>query len=85
MGDTITLTGIGTLPDALDSAANMVYVANFLSNNVTVIDGATNLVRATLADPNAKAPYALAADLVTHRVYVANSQSGNVSVIAVAR
>jgi DNA-binding beta-propeller fold protein YncE len=56
-----------------------------LSNNVTVIDGATNRVNATLADPKAKSPYAIGMDPTNHRVYVANSASANVTVIAGAQ
>jgi YVTN family beta-propeller protein len=50
------------------------------SNNITVIDGATNQVT-TIADPNAIQPYAIAVDSMTNQVYVANLGSNNLTVI----
>jgi DNA-binding beta-propeller fold protein YncE len=47
-----------------------------------VIDGATNQVIATLADPNATNPYAVGVDPIAHRVYIVNGNSANVTVIA---
>lgn len=51
------------------------------SNNVIVIDGASNTVVATVIDPNEIAPVAVAVNATTNTIYVANSQSNNVSVI----
>jgi YVTN family beta-propeller protein len=73
---TVTLT-VGTKPYAIGTnpVTNKIYVAHLSpSGNVTVIDGATNLV-ATVADPNAIKPQLLAINPVTNKVYVANSGS----------
>ena len=50
-----------------------------MSNNVTVINGATNAI-STLSDPNALGPAALAVNPATGRVYVVNTGSDNISV-----
>jgi YVTN family beta-propeller protein len=65
---------------AVNPVTNQIYVANGGSNNVTVIDGATNLTT-TVTDPNAKYPAAVAVNPVTNKIYVANSSSDNVTVI----
>jgi YVTN family beta-propeller protein len=56
----------------------MIYVANSQSNNLTVIDGGTNAVIATI--PVGTSPSAVAVDSHTNFIYVANfgnSQGGN--------
>jgi YVTN family beta-propeller protein len=66
---------------AVNSATNKIYVANSGSNNVTVIDGATNATT-TVTDPNVRAPVALAVDSVTNMIYVTNGTNpGSVTVI----
>jgi YVTN family beta-propeller protein len=60
---------------------NKIYIANKDSNDVSVIDGATNSVVATITDPNAQAPVAVGINPATNTIYVANSQSNNVTVI----
>lgn len=65
---------------AVNPATNKIYVANFDSSNVTVIDGATNSVT-TVTDPNASAPFAVAVNPVTNKIYVVNLFSSNVTVI----
>jgi len=63
---------------ALNPVTNKIYVANANSNNVTVIDGATN----TTATVNAGTfPIAVAVNPVTNTIYVANFNSNNVTVI----
>jgi DNA-binding beta-propeller fold protein YncE len=57
-----------------------VYVANYSSNNITVIDGATNAIT-TVADPHALGPVALAIDSVTNKIYLVNQLSNNVTVL----
>jgi YVTN family beta-propeller protein len=64
---------------AVDGATNTVYAANYGSNTVSVIDGATNTVTATVGV--GAAPYAVAIDQTTDIAYVANSGSNTVSVI----
>ena len=56
---------------AVNPVTNKIYVANGTSNNVTVIDGATNATT-TVTDPNAVGPVALAVNPVTNKIYVAN-------------
>jgi YVTN family beta-propeller protein len=57
---------------------NKIYVANSYSNNVTVIDGATNL---TTTVGTGTDPRAVAVDPVSNEIYVANYGSNNVTVI----
>ena len=66
---------------AVNATTNKIYVANSGSNDVSVIDGASNSVVATITDPNAVAPVAIAVNPTTNTIYVANSQSNNLSVI----
>jgi YVTN family beta-propeller protein len=62
----------------VNPVTNRIYVANFDSGNVTVIDGATNVVTATLAAGGG----ALAINPVTNKIYLAsNSGIGNVVII----
>ncbi len=84
-GSTIPLatTPVGTNPVgiAFNAATNKIYVANSGSNNISVIDGATNMVTATITDSKAVAPVAVAVNATTNTIYVANSQSNNLTVI----
>jgi YVTN family beta-propeller protein len=71
----------GAMPDAVrvDEAANKIYVANYVGDSVTVIDGATMKPVATV--PAGHHPQALAVDGKRHRIFVANTHSNNVTVI----
>ena len=73
--------GSGPVGVAVNTTTGKIYVANSGSNNVSVIDGASNAVVATVTDPHAIAPVALAVNATTNTIYVANSQSNNVTVI----
>ena len=56
---------------AVNPNTNRIYVANYGSNNVSVIDGASNTVVATVAvgsDPDG-----VAVNPNTNRIYVANA------------
>lgn len=64
---------------AINTATNRVYVANNGSGSVSVLDGNTDTVVATL--DIGKTPYVLAVNEVTNRVYVSNTFSNTVSVI----
>jgi YVTN family beta-propeller protein len=64
---------------AVDEAANLVYVANDASNNVSVVDGALSLVFTNLA--LGASPVALVRDPFSCDVYVASSGAGTVSVL----
>ena len=63
---------------AVDSGANLIYVANEASNDVTVIDGAHRSVLATV--PVGVSPSALLVDQLKCSLYVANFGSGTVTV-----
>ena len=69
--------GVAVTPDG-----SKVYVANFLSNNVSVIATATNTVTATI--PVGSEPFGVAVTPDGCKVYVANGASNDVSVIATA-
>ncbi|MED3389777.1 YncE family protein, partial [Bacillus thuringiensis] len=56
-----------------------IYVQNRNSNNVSVIDGESNIVIKTITVGTQ--PFGGSIDASKHRLYVANSGSGNVSVI----
>jgi YVTN family beta-propeller protein len=58
---------------------NRIYVANAGSNTVSVIDGTTNTVVATVTVGTT--PFGVAANPVTNRIYVTNAGSNTVSVI----
>ena len=62
----------------MNPTTGRVYVTN-ISGNVSVIDGATNLVTATV--PVGFNPWAVGVNPTTNRVYVANRGSKSVSVI----
>lgn len=74
-----TLTA-GTAPYAVgvNPVTNKIYVVNNSSNNVTVIDGATN---ATATVAVGTRPLAVAVNPVTNNIYVANFNSNNVTII----
>ena len=69
---------------AVDPAACTVYVIHahyvFDTGTVSVIDGATSAVTATI--PVGLDPAGVAVDPGTHTAHVANSESGTVSVIS---
>jgi len=83
----ITYTGgeyNGSSPEGLayDAANNYLYVANFDSNNVTVINCATNTIIGTIAVGSS--PRGIAYDPVNGYIYVANHFSDTVSIISTA-
>ncbi|MDO8266202.1 MAG: YncE family protein, partial [Moraxellaceae bacterium] len=63
---------------AVNPVTNKVYVANYVSGNVTVIDGATSSVATVTVGA---CPRAVAVNPVTNKVYVANELGKNVTVI----
>ncbi len=73
----------GQFPNAVavNPVTNKIYIANSGSNNVTVVDGATNTFT-TINDTHATTPVAIAVNSLTNMVYVANSGSNNVSVFS---
>ena len=52
----------------VDSSSHTIYVANYESSTVSVIDGVTNTVIATI--PVSSNPWAVAVDSTSHKVYV---------------
>jgi YVTN family beta-propeller protein len=74
--------GVGQAPRAVavDPSTNMIYVANYDDNNVSVIDGATNAVIGSPIHVGI-APYSIAVDSTTHKIYVSNSGDNSISVI----
>jgi len=79
-GSVITIP-VGTVPKfvAVNQTTNVIYASNLNSNNVSVIDGATNSVVATV--PVGTAPAGLDVNSTTNVVYVVNSEGNSVSVI----
>ncbi|MDQ3713759.1 MAG: hypothetical protein M3388_16275 [Acidobacteriota bacterium] len=57
---------------------NKIYVANYGSDSVTVINGTNNSTTTVAAGTD---PYAVAVNPITNRIYVANNGSNNVTVI----
>jgi YVTN family beta-propeller protein len=65
---------------AIDPISNKIYVANYGSGNVAVIDGATNSF-VTVADSHASGPYAVTVNPVTNKAYVVIEPSDSVDVV----
>ena len=81
LAQTVTATvGAGTNPfaAAVNTVTNKTYVANYGSNNVTMIDGATNNTTTIAAGTN---PSGVAVNTVTNKIYVSNLNSNNITVI----
>ncbi|MDQ1454066.1 MAG: hypothetical protein QOJ51_5345 [Acidobacteriaceae bacterium] len=72
---------VGKQPNAIaiDPAVNRIYVVNAGSGNVSVMDGATDRVVATVATDTR--PYAIGIDTALHRAYVTNTFSDKVTVL----
>jgi YVTN family beta-propeller protein len=70
---------VGSLPNAVavNPVTNRTYVADYLGNAITVIDGTTNL---TTSIP-ANAPVALAVNPITNMIYVVNYGDDTISAI----
>ena len=64
---------------AVDNVTGTIYVANEGSNNVSVIDSASNTIIATV--PTGLQPWGIAVDSGTDTIFVTNSGSNDVSVI----
>ena len=75
-----TTVSVGTSPGAMavNPVTNKIYVANYGSGTVTVIDGATNTTTTVTVGDR---PTAVAVNPVTNKIYVANNGSDNVTVI----
>ena len=75
MPSTATVPSTNTV---VNPATNKIYVPNYGSKNVTVIDGTTNNVTTVVAGTK---PYAVAVDLVTNKIYIPNDETNDVTVI----
>jgi YVTN family beta-propeller protein len=78
---TVTATPLGNNPVgvAVNPFTGRVYVTNAFAASLSVIDGASNTVTATI--PVGNTPIAVAANPFTGRVYVTNRSADSVSVI----
>ncbi len=76
---TVTVS-VGADPSsiAVNPVTNKIYVANIASNNVTMIDGATN---STITVSGGTNPGSLAVNPVTNKIYVTNQDSNFITVI----
>ena len=82
--DSVTSTipvGNGPMGMAYDFKNGNIYVTNFLSNTVSVIDGNTNDVISTIPFASNASPVDIAFDSANGKVYVTNFNAGTVSVI----
>ncbi|MCA1565218.1 MAG: hypothetical protein LC803_06215 [Acidobacteria bacterium] len=77
-----TTIAVGHQPASLDvnTTTNKVYVANVVDRSVSVIDGATNTVTATITGVSTHMGD-LAVNSVTNKIYVTSAYDGNVNVI----
>ncbi|HEY1679834.1 MAG TPA: hypothetical protein VGG04_19110 [Candidatus Sulfotelmatobacter sp.] len=76
-----TIIPVGTVPErvAVNQITNRIYVANLNSNNVSVIDGNSDTVIATVSVGNG--PSDIGINTVTNMIYVSNSGANTVSVV----
>ncbi|MBS1876885.1 MAG: ThuA domain-containing protein [Acidobacteria bacterium] len=71
--------GVQPMAVAVNEATNKAYVVNRGGNSVTVIDGRTGAVAATVR--TGTGPEGIAVNPATNRIYVANAGDGSVTVI----
>jgi len=71
---TLATLSVGTAPSSLavNPATNRIYVGNRMSDDVSVIDGATNTVVATIPLGDGPGPQFVAVNPTTNRIYVAD-------------
>jgi YVTN family beta-propeller protein len=71
-------SGMNPYAIVVNTATNKIYMMNIDSNDVTVIDGATN---STSTVRVGSSPFHIAVNTVTNRIYVVNFDSNDVTVI----
>jgi YVTN family beta-propeller protein len=71
--------GKGPVSIAVNTATGRAYVTNVTDGTVSVLDGATDAVLATV--PVGDLPYSIAANSVTNKVYVTHTYSGETSIL----
>jgi YVTN family beta-propeller protein len=72
--------GDGPLAVAVNPATNLIYVANYLSDDVSVIEGETSTALPDTISVGER-PRSVAVNSITNRIYVPSSFSSDVSVI----
>src|SRR3972149_294179 len=77
----VSTISVGLFPEAVgvNSSTNRIYVANFSSNTVSVIDGTTNAVVSTITVGSR--PWGVGVNSSTNRISVSNYYNGTVSVL----
>jgi YVTN family beta-propeller protein len=75
-----TTPGIGSKSIAVQQQTTRVFVANPVSNKITVIDGATNMPDVLLPSISTSGPTDVATDLASTRVWVTSLSNNNVKV-----
>jgi YVTN family beta-propeller protein len=65
----------------VDEATNQVYVANYSTGSVAVIDGASNSFIKNVTTSVGHSPNAISLDQFTHQIFVLGQESGNPSVV----
>src|SRR5258706_16005896 len=73
---TTVIVGNGTAGIAANPITNKIYTADFSSNVVTVLDGATNL---TTSVPVGMGPRTVAVNPVTNKIYVGYGLQTNIT------
>jgi YVTN family beta-propeller protein len=71
--------GKGPVSIAVNATTGRAYVANVTDGTVSVLDGATDAVLATV--PVGDLPYSIAANSVTNKVYVTHTYSGKTTIL----
>ena len=82
---TAITVGLSPFAAAVNPVTNKIYVTNQgttpSNGSVSVIDGSSDTVVATVTDPAANNPYSVAVNAATNKVYVTNLNSNTVTVI----
>lgn len=71
-------TGADPWDITVNPATNVIYIANLFSNTISVLDGSTDRILATIE--SSRSPSTVSVNPTTERLYVANSGSNTVSV-----
>lgn len=71
--------GLGASGIGINLETNRIYIANLISDNVSVIDGSTNEIITTISVGDG--PGNIVVNSITNRIYTSNFKDANVSVI----
>ena len=73
-------TGLTPTSIAIDETRNLIYTANFTSNDITVIDGKTS--KGTIIPlVDVQDPYSIKVNPITNKIYTANLTSRSITII----